>query len=154
MSGIRNVKTWGDKHHPKILDIIRILLGVFLFIKGWVFLRRFPFLRELIISTHAINLSPGVVTLIIYYVTLIHMIGGLLIFLGLLTRISSLLQIPVVFAAVFFVNIVNPYFNSELWLSILVLALLVLFVVIGSGPFSIDRFLLGIRDEDREKYIT
>jgi putative oxidoreductase len=148
MKVTRKIETWGDAHHPKILDIIRLLLGAFLFIKGLVFLNHFPFLRELIISTKALSFSPDTITLLIYYVTLVHMIGGFLIFLGLLTRVSALIQIPVVFAAVFFVNILNPYFNSELWLSVLVLALLVLFVVIGSGPLSLDRFLRNIRDNN------
>ena len=69
------------------------------------------------------------------------MVGGGLILLGLFTRLSALLQLPIVFAALFFVNITSPYINSEMWLSILVLALLVLFLLIGSGPFSLDRLL-------------
>jgi putative oxidoreductase len=35
----------------------------------------------------------------------------------------------------------NPFYNSELWLSMLVMALLVLFIIIGSGPLSLDRIL-------------
>ena len=71
-----------------------------------------------------------------------HVLGGGLIFLGLYTRLWALLQLPIVFAAVFFVNITAEYVNSELWLSVLVLVLLALFLVIGSGPFSLDQLLL------------
>ena len=141
MKAIQNFQNWGDAHHPKILDLIRMLLGLFLLIKGVVFLNHIPFLRELIIQTQAMHLSAGMVTVLINYVTLVHMIGGVFIFLGLITRLAALVQIPVVFGAVFFVNILNPYFNSELWLSVLVLVLLVLFVIIGSGPLSIDSVL-------------
>jgi hypothetical protein len=31
------IKKWGDLHHPKILDVIRVSLGVFLFAKGFLF---------------------------------------------------------------------------------------------------------------------
>jgi putative oxidoreductase len=148
MKAIQKFQKWGDAHHPKILDLIRMLLGAFLLVKGIVFMYRFPFLRDVIIRTHAVNLSEGMVTILIYYVILAHMIGGIFIFLGLITRVAALIQIPVVFGAVFFVNILNTYFNSELWLSVLVLSLLMLFVVIGSGPLSIDRFLrtVSLRD--------
>lgn len=141
MNIIHNVEVWGDKHHPKILDLIRMLLGLFLIVKGAAFLNNYPFLRDLIIQKEAIQQSPGMISFIIYYVTYIHLAGGVLIFLGLLTRVAALLQVPVVFGAVFLVNILNPFVNSELWLSILVLALLLLFTVIGSGPLSLDAFL-------------
>jgi uncharacterized membrane protein YphA (DoxX/SURF4 family) len=71
----------------------------------------------------------------------VHLAGGTLIFLGLFTRMAAIFQLPIVFGAVFFVNILLSFVNSELWLSILVLALLVLFVIIGSGPWSLDRLL-------------
>ncbi len=128
------IKAWGDLHHPKILDFIRMLLGLFLFLKGLVFFNNAGYLRYLIIQNEAIRQPPQVIAALIFYVTYMHILGGGLIFLGLLTRLWAFLQLPIVFGAVFFVNITSPYINSELWLSILVLALLVLFVVIGSGP--------------------
>jgi putative oxidoreductase len=149
MKVIRNIETWGDTHHPKMLDLIRILLGLFLLLKGIGFLNHYPFLRDQIIRTNALHLSPDNITLLIHYVTLVHMIGGIFILLGLLTRLASLIQIPIVFGAVFFVNILSPYFNSELWLSILVLGLLTVFMVIGSGPLSIDNLLRNIIADDR-----
>jgi putative oxidoreductase len=52
------------------------------------------------------------------------------------------LELPILFGAVFLVNIAAPFVYSELWLSILSLALACLFVIIGSGPLSLDRLLL------------
>jgi putative oxidoreductase len=144
MSAIRKFENWGDSHHPKILDVIRMLLGIFLVIKGEVFLKHTPFLRDLIIENKPITLSPEIITALIYCITYVHMVGGTLIFLGLSTRLASLFQLPIVFGAVFFVNILSSFVNSELWLSILVLALLTLFMMIGSGPLSLDRFLSKI----------
>jgi hypothetical protein len=52
---IRKFERWGDTHHPKILDVIRMLLGIFLVVKGYGFLRHLPFLRDLIIENKAIS---------------------------------------------------------------------------------------------------
>jgi len=149
MKVIRKIENWGNSHHPKMLDIIRMILGLFLLAKGIAFLNTAPFLRDIFIRTQAISLSPAMITVLINYVILIHMIGGVLIFLGLLTRVAALVQFPAVFGAVFFVNILNSFFNSELWLSVLILALLVIFVIIGSGPLSLDRFLTTIKTKEK-----
>jgi len=145
MNIAHKISNWGDRHHPGILDVLRMLLGFFLLFRGVVFLNNAGYLRYLIIEAKAIRQSPEIITAIIYYVTYVHIVGGGLIFLGLFTRLSALLQLPIVFAAVFFVNITSPYVDSELWLSILVLALLLLFLLIGSGPFSLDRLLSRVK---------
>src|ERR1700761_2497293 len=150
MSVIHRIQFWGDNHHPKILDIIRMLLGLLLVVKGVSFLNNAAYLRDIIIENQAINQPEGVITAIIYYVTYVHLVGGALIFLGLFTRLAAIFQLPIVLGAVFFVNIMHSWVNSELWLSVIVLALLVLFIVIGSGPLSLDRFLPGmITDDDK-----
>ena len=60
---------------------------------------------------------------------------------GLLTRLACLIQIPVLIGAIIFVNtsMLQPF--SELVLSILILILLIYFLVIGSGPWSLDRVI-------------
>jgi putative oxidoreductase len=142
MNLIHKIETWGDRHHPKLVDIIRMILGLFLVVKGYVFLNNEGYLRWLIVEHVIVSQSPGLIKALIDLVTYMHLLGGTLIFLGLRTRIAALLQLPIVIGAVLFVNILSPFFNSELWLSILVLSLLSLFVLIGSGPLSLDRLLL------------
>ena len=146
MNSLLKVRNWGDAHHPKALDIIRMLLGLNLVVKGIQFFNNAPYLRYLIIENHIIRLSPGLITALIIYVTYVHLVGGIMIILGLFTRVAALLQIPVVFAAVFFINILKAYMNAELWLGITMLVLLVLFAVIGSGPWSLDRALSKSKD--------
>lgn len=150
MNITHKISNWGDRHHPGILDILRMLLGFFLLYRGVVFFNNSGYLRYLIIESKAIRESPEMITAIIYYVTYVHIVGGALILLGLFTRLSVLLQLPIVFAAVFFVNITSPYINSELWLSILVLALLVIFLLIGSGPVSLDRLLSKVKMQEED----
>ncbi|MNE72083.1 hypothetical protein D3C80_1679950 [compost metagenome] len=77
----------------------------------------------------------------LHIVGFVHLVGGILITIGLLTRFAAVIQIPILIIAVFFVNLSRGFsvLNNELWLSILVLLLLVLFWVVGSGPLSVDQ---------------
>lgn len=78
-----------------------------------------------------------------HIVVFAHSLGGLLIALGLLTRVAILFNIPILIGAVFFVNSPTQLFavHSELGLSILVLFLLLFFLVEGSGRFSVDEYM-------------
>jgi putative oxidoreductase len=139
MNIVKKIGNWGDNHHPWILDIIRIVLGLFLLNKGIMFLQNSGYLRDIILEKEAVNQPPALISAIVFYVSYIHVLGGGLMALGLFTRLWAFLQFPVVFAAVFLVNIIRPYVVAELWLSILVLTLLTLFMIVGSGPLSLDR---------------
>ncbi len=141
MNYAKKISKWGDDHHPWLLDILRILLGLFLLNKGIIFLKDSAYLRDLILAKEAVNQPPALISAIVFYVSYIHVVGGGLMVLGLYTRVWAILQFPVVFGAVFLVNITSPYVNSELWLSILVLAMLTVFIIFGSGPLSIDHLL-------------
>ncbi|MDB5118452.1 MAG: DoxX family protein [Mucilaginibacter sp.] len=149
MKFIKRIENWGDTHHPKILDLVRIVLGIFLVMKGLEFMHNIPFLRDLLLQNTSVNLSPFMIAIILRYVTYVHMVGGTLIFLGLFTRLSSLMQLPIILGAVFYVNILNPFVSSELWLSIIVLTLLLLFTIIGSGPLSLDNLLTDKQDNHK-----
>ena len=148
MSVIHRIEYWGDNHHPKILDIIRMMLGVLLIIKGYTFMSNAAYLRDLILENKSLSQSPDIITAILYYVTYVHLVGGTLILLGLFTRLSSIFQLPILLGAIFFINDTLAFVNSELWLSILTLGLVVLFAVLGSGPLSLDRFLTDFKAED------
>ena len=147
MSVFHRISFWGDAHHPKVLDVVRMLLGLLLVVKGVSFLNNSAYLRDIIIENEKVNQPQELITAIIYYVTYVHLVGGAMIFLGLFTRLASIFQIPIVLGAVFLVNMMHSWVNSELWLSILVLGLVALFTVMGSGPISLDAFLPGIGDE-------
>jgi putative oxidoreductase len=141
MNLIHKIEDWGDRHHPKFLDVIRIALGIFLFLKGLGFMENMPYLRALIEGEFDVSVSSGLLVALVYYVTFVHMVGGVLIALGTLTRFSALIQIPVVFGAVFFINILQSPFNTDLMSSVAALVFLVVFAVIGSGKLSLDRYL-------------
>jgi len=141
MNLVHKIENWGDTHHPKILDLVRIALGVFLLLKGIAFMENTAYLKNIIESQDVIDLSPIVLIILVYYVTFAHMVGGILIALGILTRLASIIQIPIVLGAVFLTGIFQEAINAMAWPSITALILLVLFTILGSGPISLDKYL-------------
>jgi putative oxidoreductase len=136
MNMIQRVEHWGDRHHPKWVDIIRIGLGLFLCYKGIEFLGDMSGKLGLIHTT--MSFGPFTLMMIGNYIAFAHLLGGFLLILGLLTRFACLLQIPILLGAIIFVNSSGSIFKpfSELFLSILVLLLLVYFLIVGNGPWS------------------
>jgi putative oxidoreductase len=139
MNLLEKFEYWGDRHHPKWLDIIRIALGKFLFWKGIDFLRN---TSDLISMMELRSPFSGFVIILLgHYVAFAHIIGGFFLTIGMFTRAACLIQIPILLGAVIFVNInatkdaFSPY--SELFLSIIVLLLLIYFLIIGNGPLSV-----------------
>jgi putative oxidoreductase len=145
MNIIHKLEKWGDSHHPRILDIIRVALGIFLILKGLAFMENTAGLKSIIENQTDIFLPTAVLLALVYYVTFVHLVGGTLIALGILTRLSALLQIPIVFGAVVFVNMLQSPLNTELWASFTCLVLLFIFVILGSGKLSLDNYL---KDQD------
>ena len=139
MSLIQKVEDWGDKHHPKWLDVLRILLGLVIFIKGVQFVGDTDALMRIMDNSK----FPWISFFIAHYVGFAHLVGGLLIMLGLITRVAVLFQLPILAGAVIFINAQKGFFsvNSELSFSLIVLFLLLFFLVEGSGPISVDEFM-------------
>lgn len=138
MDLLHRLEFWGDRHHPKWMDIIRIALGIFLVYKGIDFLNNMSDLITLMSS----KTSFGSFAYILagHYVVFAHIMGGILLVLGVLTRFACIIQIPILLGAVFFVStngeMLKPY--SELILSIIVLLLLIYFLIAGNGPLSVN----------------
>lgn len=145
MNLVQRVEHWGDTHHPAWLDIVRILLGAFLCYKGVDFLMNMGTMLGLLGS----RMSFGSFSLMLMsnYVAFAHMLGGILLIMGVLTRFACLIQIPVLLGAVFFINtnFYRPF--SEVLMSIAVLLLLIVFLVVGNGPFQMLKFREGERGD-------
>lgn len=136
MNTIERLEHWGDTHHPRWVDIVRIGLGIFLCFKGIDFLRNMGIINDLISSR--ISYGSFATVMIGHYVVFAHILGGIFIALGAFTRFFCLIQIPILLGAIILVNfsqdVLRPY--SEVVLSILVLLLLVYFLIAGNGPLS------------------
>jgi uncharacterized membrane protein YphA (DoxX/SURF4 family) len=137
MDLLHRLEFWGDRHHPRWMDIVRIALGVFLVYKAVDFLNNMSDL----VSLMSQNTSFGSFAYILagHYVVFVHLLGGILLIFGILTRFACVIQIPVLIGAIFFVGtnqaMLRPY--SELLISIVVLLLLVYFLIAGNGPLSV-----------------
>jgi uncharacterized membrane protein YphA (DoxX/SURF4 family) len=130
---------WSSKHHPKWLVFLRVILGFCLFIKGIDFIQNSVLLSDTISQTSFIKNASWLTTLIPW----LHLLGGAMIVAGLFTRLSCLVQIPILIGAIFFVNAKKGIFagESDLMFSVIILILLVFFFIEGGGPLSLDDFL-------------
>jgi putative oxidoreductase len=145
MNLVQRVGLWGDRHHPQWLDVIRIGLGIFLCFKGYQFLSNMSSMLNLM--TTKMSFGSFTIVLMSNYIAFAHILGGLLLILGVLTRFACILQIPILLGAIFFINLSSDLYRpfSELALSILVFLLLVLFLIVGNGPWK----LIWFREEKR-----
>lgn len=135
MGVLQQINRWSATHHPRWLVALRVVLGVSLFIKGISFMRDSSVLESLLNKSHFIQYSPWIALVI----TWLHLLGGFLVALGLLTRFAVLIQIPILIGAVIFVNL--PFSNNgEFVFSLSVLLLLIFFFFEGGGPISADHY--------------
>ena len=141
MTVIQRIEQWGDVHHAKWLDIIRIVLGILIFSKGIAIVSNTSALQDLLLQNNVFGFSGLMASVALHIVGFVHLVGGILITIGLVTRFAAVIQIPILICAILFVNLSQGFsaLNSELWLSIIVLMLLILFWVVGSGPYSVDQ---------------
>jgi uncharacterized membrane protein YphA (DoxX/SURF4 family) len=138
MNMVQRVEHWGDTHHPQWLDVVRILLGAFLCYKGIDFLMNMGTMLGLI--TNRMSFGSFTEMMMGNYIGFAHILGGILLILGVLTRFACLLQLPILIGAIFFVktSLYRPF--SETLLAILVFLLLVLFLIVGNGPVQLLKF--------------
>jgi uncharacterized membrane protein YphA (DoxX/SURF4 family) len=74
------------------------------------------------------------------YIAIVHLVGGFMLMIGFFTRLAALIQIPILFGAVFVIHLSKGFLQSgqSLELSIMVLFLLIIFFLFGAGELSID----------------
>jgi uncharacterized membrane protein YphA (DoxX/SURF4 family) len=143
---------------PRWLTIIRIVLGLILFWKGITFIRDSSDL-QLMLQRMSIGVVDKNSEWIAFLITYINLLGGLFIIVGLFTKTSCIVQIPLLIGAVFFVNTKHGLnqSTSELILSAIVLLLLILFAIKGSGVLSADEYFrsyykAGSEDGNTKKF--
>lgn len=138
MNILHRVDHWSASHHPAWLVVVRVVLGIGLFIKGISFIGDTARLQQLLSSSNFTQPFPW----LSYVITWLHLFGGFMIIIGLFTRLMAALQLPILLGAVLFINGSGGVFasGSELGLALAVLLLLVVFLIEGSGPLSLDHF--------------
>lgn len=129
------VKEWMVENRHYFIEVLRILLGCLLFYKGYYFVENLPVIYEMI--EESMGISPFIVA---HYVVAAHLVGGLMLVFGILTRLAALAQIPVLLGAIFFVQGEGILFGppTETEYALLVSILLVVFFFYGGGKWSVD----------------
>lgn len=135
MGTIKILNKWANRNTYYPLDLLRIALGVFLLYKGLYFMGNTQILMELFKPFQ--NMVGGMI--LVHYVAPAHLIGGLLIIFGLLTRWAVIGQLPIIFGAVL-INFIGDMNANNLILSLVVLLLCVFFLFYGSGKNSADYY--------------
>jgi putative oxidoreductase len=138
MNAFEKIDRWTQKHHYLWMDIFRIALGAILIIKGIEFGNN-PNDIQLFVSNTPFDY---VSFMLVHYIIMVHLAGGAMICLGLLTRWAVAFQIPILIGAVIFMP-TSPMFSfySTQALAWVVLCSLLVFEVYGSGSFSADHYL-------------
>jgi uncharacterized membrane protein YphA (DoxX/SURF4 family) len=144
MSYLKETKSWLNTHPGVMLlmDFVRIYLGIALFFKGIYFMQHREELLKLMNDAGSSWFAPALVA---HYIIPAHLFGGLMLVLGLLTRIAAAAQLPILLGAVFYIHL--PSFSlmtvegaqrQSLELAAIVLFLTLLVFVNGSGRLSLD----------------
>ncbi|TWO32979.1 DoxX family protein [Seonamhaeicola sediminis] len=135
MGTIKVLNKWANRHSYFPIDILRIALGVFLFVKGIDFMGNSEMLAQLLKPVQ--NMAGTMI--VVHYVAPAHFLGGILIAFGLLTRWAIIAQIPIVIGAVA-INFIGEMHTTNLVLAITTLLVCGFFLVYGSGKHSCDYY--------------
>ncbi|MDU8886218.1 DoxX family protein [Yeosuana sp. MJ-SS3] len=135
MGRIKSLNKWANKHTYLPLDLLRIALGVFLFIKGISFMSDSQILMDLFKPIQ--NMAGGMI--VVHYVAPAHFVGGLLIAFGLLTRWAIIAQLPILIGAIV-INFAGEMDATNLILAVITFLVCVFFMFYGSGKRSLDYY--------------
>jgi uncharacterized membrane protein YphA (DoxX/SURF4 family) len=137
---------WARKNRETCIDLLRIYLGVLFVVKGFhLGLNR----QELLNYLSEADLSglpyfDAFELMAVHYTILAHIVGGVLLVLGLATRAAALFQLPAVLGAAILVHSgEHTFFGQALGLEYVSLLFFVLlfFFVYGSGALSLDALI-------------
>ncbi len=145
---MRFLESWrrrAESHRDVMFDLMRIYLGLGLFVKGVQFSQDTTYITEVVRQAGASKFLFDAIDLFgAHYIVLAHIGGGLLLAAGLMTRISTLFQFPILAGAVYLaLRSEQGIFsrNLDFDFTALVLVLLVLIFLHGGGKWSVDHYL-------------
>lgn len=146
MSVYRDLVDWIADHRGIALDLIRMYLGVGLFVRGVLFAYEG---MGVVVDLSGFSLTSAALA---HYVTFAHLLGGLMLTVGLLTRLAALLQIPILGGAVFLVHLEQGLLTADqsLEFSALVFFLLIVVFLFGAGKWSADWYVFEREPELQE----
>lgn len=135
MKTVVQLNKWANAHTNVFTDVLRIATGLFLLFKGLQFSFQTNYLSDIIKNS---TLGSGL--FLEHYIAMAHIAGGLLVAMGLLTRWSLIVQLPIFLGAIL-INFIGVMNMSNLIQAFAVLAASLFFIIYGSGKHSADHEL-------------
>lgn len=135
MNNVKRLNKWANAHTYFPVDLLRIALGVFLFVKGISFITNVQYLQDLISPID--KMGGGM--FLVHYIAPAHMVGGIMIVFGLLTRWAIIAQLPILLGAIT-VNLIGNMHSQSILLAFLTLVICLFFLFYGSGKNSADYY--------------
>jgi putative oxidoreductase len=144
MNAVARIEDWADNHHPVWLDYLRIILGLLIIVRCFSFAANQAVVTNFLLS-HRLEYLTFMGA---QYLILIGIGGGILIAFGVLTRFAALINLPIVIGTLFFVHVRGglTFLNSDVFISLAVLILLLMYLVFGSGIISLDSYFTTHND--------
>ena len=135
MDTVKSLNKWANRHTSYPVDLLRIALGVFLFIKGVSFITSTQDVAD--VFSPVSNFTGGM--FVFTYVASAHIMGGVMIAFGLLTRWAIWAQLPILIGAVA-INFIGGMHTQNLILATVTLIICIFFLIYGSGKHSADYY--------------
>lgn len=134
-TSVKGLNKWANRHSTFWFDALRVLLGIFLIYKGAYFISNSRDFEDLIAPVS--NFMGGMLTF--HYIASAHIMGGIMIIFGLLTRWALIAQLPILLGAVL-INFIGEMNAMNLLIATVTLAVSVFYTVYGSGKHSADYY--------------
>ena len=134
-TSVKSLNKWANAHSTIWFNSFRILLGVFLVYKGSYFISNSREFEDLIAP--ASNFMGGMFTF--HYIASAHIMGGIMIVFGLLTRWALIAQLPILLGAVL-INFIGEMNVINLIVSLITLTASAFYTIYGSGKYSADYY--------------
>jgi len=135
--------SWLEERRDIWMDLLRIYLGIGLFIRGMIFFSD----GGHVMLQHAVGSAANdwfLSATVLHYVAGAHLAGGVLLAVGLLTRVAAIVQVPVLVGAVI-VHAPDGIFalGQSLEFAAFVLVTLIIITIAGPGRLSVDYYTFG-----------
>jgi len=132
---VKSLNKWANAHSTFWFDTFRILLGAFLVYKGAEFVSNNRGFEDVIAPIS--NFLGGMI--VFHYVASAHIVGGIMIVFGLLTRWALIAQLPILLGAII-LNFVGDMHIMNFIIASLAFGLSVFYTIYGSGKHSADYY--------------
>lgn len=132
------IDRWAIRHHPYVIEFLRMGLGFFLIIRGLMLMLNETILETMVLNSQFEWLSFGV----LQFINVLLIFGGVMVMLGFYTRPAAAILAVLMIIMILQANLTFPILDVGRVIStyLFSLVLLLFFIFYGSGYLSIDRY--------------